>query len=114
MSLHLHVKFLRPLSMAGPWKNPKPLSEVLKRALKRWKLTEPMKRHEVFEHWEEISGSKIAALSRPAKIQGNNMIVEVDHPAWVQELNFLKEEFLKKIAQSHPESRIKNIRFVLR
>jgi len=100
--------------MARPWKQPKPLVEILKKALDKWNLTPGLKRHAIFENWSELAGPLIAARSRPLKILGDQLVCEVDHPTWVTELNFLKPQILKKIHQLYPDSRIKNLRFVLK
>lgn len=100
--------------MTRKWQQPKPIMEVLKATLDKLKLTPILKRHEVFENWAAIAGPQIAERSRPIKIQGGILIIEVDHPTWVQELNFLKPRLLEKIAKHYPESRIKNLRFLLR
>jgi predicted nucleic acid-binding Zn ribbon protein len=96
------------------WRQPISLAEALKKALDQWNLTKDMKRHEVLSNWESIAGAQIAERSKPLKIQGHQLIVEVDHPTWIQELTMLKSHLLSKIAQSYPQSRIKNIRFVLK
>jgi len=93
---------------------PKALSEILKKALDKWKLTKPIKRHEVLEKWESVAGPQLAARSRAVRFQGGNLLVEVDHPAWIQELNFLKPKLLEKIAKFFPESQVKGLRFILR
>lgn len=100
--------------MKKPWKTPKILAEVLKTALDKWKLTPILKRHEVMAAWDSLAGPQLAQRARPLKIQGSQMVLEVDHPAWIQELNYLKPRLLEKIAQSYPESRIKSLRFVLK
>ncbi len=92
----------------------KPLADILKKALDQWNLTAPLKRHEVLEHWETIAGPKIASKSQPIKLQGDQLIVGVEHPTWIQELNFLKAHFIEKIQKLYPEARIKKIRFQLK
>lgn len=102
------------MGMKRPWKRPLPLSDVLKRALDKWKLTPQIQRHEVLADWEKVAGPQIATKSKPLKLQGDQLLVEVEHHGWVQELNLLKIPILEKIKSLYPKSKIKNIRFVLK
>src|SRR5262245_8204043 len=83
-------------------------SDILKISLEKWNLASTFKRHEMLDHWNSLAGPQIAAKSRPLKFQGEFLIVEVDHPAWVQELNLLKGHILNKIGKDFPKSGVKN------
>lgn len=96
------------------WQKPGKLGEILEQALNKWEFAPKLRRYEVMEHWEEVVGEKIATKSRAKCLQGNILVIEVDHPAWVQELNLLKPMLLKKIAAQHRKAGIKDIRFVLK
>ncbi len=100
--------------MTSRWKTPRSLGEILKQTLEKWDLATTFKRYEVMGEWETIVGVGTAKKSRPLKFQGENMWVEVDHPAWVQELTLLKPEIIKKIKAKFPKTGIKNIRFILK
>jgi predicted nucleic acid-binding Zn ribbon protein len=100
--------------MASRFNPPALLAGLLKQALEKWNLSSTLTRYELMGEWESIVGNKTASKSRPTKYQGELLIVEVDHPAWVQELNLLKGQILKKISQTYPKSGIKNIRFILK
>jgi Zn-ribbon-containing, possibly RNA-binding protein and truncated derivatives len=95
-------------------KPPLPLKEVLHKALDQLDLAVTFRRHEAADRWPEIVGEKIASKSRPKIFQGDVLVVEVDHPAWVTELNLLKPQILKKMRLNHPRSGIRNLRFVLK
>ena len=100
--------------MSSRWSPPGKLGDILKATLEKWNLTTPFKRYEVMEEWGAIVGETTASKSRPVKLLGENLVVEVDHPAWVQELNLLKFQILKKISKNFPQAGIKNIRFILK
>ena len=95
------------------WKPMIPLSEILEKFLQKKKIGQTIKRHEIFEGWTEVVGAKLAEHTVPQKFLGDTLFVAVDHPTWIQELQFVKEALLKKINQAYPKSRIKNLRFVL-
>jgi predicted nucleic acid-binding Zn ribbon protein len=90
------------------------VSEVLKGAIQKWNLGSSLHRYQLMAEWESIAGAPLAAKSRPLRFQGELLFVEVDHPAWVQELNLFKSNFLSKIAKSFPQAKIKRIHFVLK
>jgi len=92
---------------------PTPLGKVLQDMLEETPLGDMMQRHRLFEHWESLVGPALCSRVRPKKIQGKTLILAVDHPAWIQELQFLKAKLLAKIQQRFPESQIENLRLVL-
>lgn len=59
-------------------------------------------------------GKAIAAKARPTHYQGECLVVEVDHPAWMQELSLLKQQLLKKISREYPKIKVREIRLVLK
>lgn len=95
-------------------RRPQSLSQLLQESLHQWKLTPAFQRHELFENWLQIAGPQIADRARPLKIQGNQLLLQVDHPAWAQELQFLKVQLLEKIQQHYPSAQIRGLRFVLK
>jgi predicted nucleic acid-binding Zn ribbon protein len=36
----------------------------------------------VFTRWEEVVGEELAAHLRPVRVDGQALVVAVDHPAW--------------------------------
>ncbi|MDX1386093.1 MAG: DUF721 domain-containing protein [bacterium] len=89
------------------------LSKILENLLRKKRLGKQIKRHRVFENWESIVGDSLAEHAQPQKIQGRTLILAVDHPAWIQELQFLKEPLIRKIQAAFPDTGIDNLRFVL-
>ena len=100
--------------MSSLWSPPGILRDILKATLEKWELTTQFKRHELMGAWPDLVGERTAEKSRTVKLLGEILVVEVDHPAWVQELNLLKFEILKKIRKNYPQAGIKNIRFTLK
>ena len=100
--------------MKKPWRQPEILGDILKSGLEKWDFGPTLKRYEVLEKWNDLVGPQIAEKSRATGLQGEILLVEVDHPAWVQELNLLRPQLLKKIRVSFPRSGVKDIKFSLR
>lgn len=65
-------------------------------------------------HWKELVGPAVSRESRPLRVQknqrGSQLIIEVTHPAWTQEMSFLKEGLLRTIAELCPGENINEIR----
>ncbi len=96
------------------WRRPGKICEILEKALESWDLGPKLRRYEAAARWDEIAGPQIAARSQSKGMQGDVLVVEVDHPAWVQELNLMKGLLLKKLQSEHPRARIRDLKFILK
>ena len=66
-----------------------------------------------FRSWSKLAGTDAAAHSKVVDIRKGTLIVEVDHPGWIQLLQMKYSEILKKIKKHYPELEIKRIHLVL-
>ncbi len=74
------------------------VGEVLKRYLARAGLGERLKQAAVVEDWPKIVGDKIAAVSKPEAVtQDGTLFVRVTSAPWMQELQLLTPELLKRL-----------------
>lgn len=94
-------------------KQPQVLGQVLQDMMEHSKLGQQILKHRLFEHWEALVGQELAQRLRPYKIQGKTLILSVDHPAWIQELQFLKGKLLAKIQEQFPDSDVDTLRLIL-
>ncbi len=94
-------------------KKPKPIRSILEQTLKGLDLEGPLKGYSIFRAWEEIVGESIAAQTRPRAIRNEILFIDVSHPTWVQQLQFLKPVLLQKINDFLGEPRFNDIRFRL-
>ena len=51
----------------------------------------------VFEAWEELVGTVMAAHSRPVRLVDGELVVAVDDPAWATEMRFFGGELIDRI-----------------
>lgn len=65
--------------------------------------------YNLFNKWEEICNTDIASHSRITEISNGNLIVEVDHPGWLQILKTKERQILKRIQTEFPELEISRI-----
>lgn len=96
------------------WKQPTPLADTLQALLKKKPYGKLLKQQKLFEDWAELVGDALAEKTTPQKIRQNTLWVGVNHPAWIQELQFLKDPLLTKLKNRYPNSGIQKIRFVLK
>lgn len=93
---------------------PTPLAQVLEKMLEKKGLGGKLAQYALFEEWEKIVGASLAEKTQPLKMQGNQLVIGVEHPAWIQELQFMKPKILEKIRKMFPETTISDLRFTLR
>lgn len=51
----------------------------------------------VFETWEELVGTVMAAHARPVRVVEGELVVAVDDPAWATEMKFFGGELIDRI-----------------
>jgi hypothetical protein len=67
-------------------------------------------RSQVFSRWPEIVGNRYAAVSRPERIQGDTLIVNVEDSMWGQDLRQHWTEILVRLVEVTGETGIKRLR----
>jgi len=72
-----------------------------------------MERTTVLEEWDERVGEKIARVTRPVRVDGAVLFVEVRSSAWMMELEMMKPTILERLNEGRSEGRIEKIRFRL-
>ncbi len=77
------------------------VGDVLKRYLARAGFGERLQQATVVEDWPKIVGDKIAAISRPEAVtQDGTLFVRVTSAPWMQELQLLTPELLKRMGST--------------
>lgn len=62
-----------------------------------------------FNAWIRIAGSKLAAHARAQDVRRGALVVEVNHPGWMQMLEFKKKTILKQIQKQFPKLEINRL-----
>lgn len=57
---------------------------------------------ELIEKWEQIIGPLVYKHTRPLKLNKKRLVIVTNHPAFSQQLSFLKDEILKKMKREFP------------
>jgi hypothetical protein len=66
-----------------------------------------------FASWSSFVGPRIAAHSRVADIDKGLLVVEADHPGWIQLLQLRQSSILENVAHRYPELELRGIIFRL-
>jgi predicted nucleic acid-binding Zn ribbon protein len=69
-------------------------------------------KQEAVLHWGDLVGPRIAEETQALRIDGDTLVVKVNHAAWRQQLSFLKTELLAKLDLKLGKGCIKDIRFI--
>jgi len=92
---------------------PKLLRSILEDTLKSLGVKTTMKGYSLWGDWKEIVGDSIASNAQPSVIRNRILFIDVSHPTWIQQLQFLKPTLLEKINRFLKEPFIHDIRFRL-
>lgn len=90
---------------------PQSIRSILEKTIKTLEIDAPLKTYSVMGAWKEIVGEPVAIHSKPYSIRNRILFIEVSHPTWMQQLQFLKLTLLEKINHFLGEPLIQDIRF---
>ncbi len=76
---------------------PTRLADVLESLLARLPDADRIADHAVWAHWDAVVGPTIARHARPERLRRGVLVVAVDGPEWMQELQFLKHELRDRL-----------------
>ncbi len=76
---------------------PTRLGEVLRSALARLPIARALEDHAVWAHWDAVVGPTIAQHAQPQRFRRGVLLVAVDGPEWMQELQFLKHDIRERL-----------------
>lgn len=95
--------------------HPKPIADILSSLFANdLKLRDKAKQYQLWEHWDQVVGPKLAQHAQPIQMQGDTLLVSVTSPSWLQELQMMQTQLLEKIRAKMPEGKIGGIKFILK
>jgi predicted nucleic acid-binding Zn ribbon protein len=77
--------------------SPEKLNSILNYFLSARGYLSYCKENSVVDHWSEIVGESLSAVTRCENVEDGILYVKVQSAAWRQELSFLKKEILSRI-----------------
>lgn len=90
----------------GKSSGPKRLKEALDRLASGLKAPRTQVLSMVFDSWEGLVGSVMAAHSRPVRLVDGELTVTVDDPAWATEMRFFSAELIGRINAAAEEQAV--------
>ncbi len=51
----------------------------------------------LFNRWTDAVGQAVADHARPVKLDGTQLLVEVDEPGWATQLRFLERDVIERL-----------------
>jgi predicted nucleic acid-binding Zn ribbon protein len=95
--------------MARPRRPPEPVGDALQHVLQR---IDPERRLELFRVWAAEVGDAVAAHAEPAALRDGVLSVRVRGAAWMQELQFAKEEIRARLNRRLGAEVVRDVYFV--
>lgn len=88
------------------------IADPLRRVLQRIDPDHRLKVYRLWTFWRDEVGAAIAARAEPAGYRAGVLSVRVNSAAWMQELQFMKEEVRERLNTRLGEELIRDIYFV--
>jgi predicted nucleic acid-binding Zn ribbon protein len=85
--------------VTGRDSEPRPLGEALDRLVRSMGAPSASALEKVFGNWADVVGAEVAEHSKPVKLDGNRLTVEVADPAWASQLRWMTTEVLAALAR---------------
>ena len=76
---------------------PEMIGEILRKVLKKRNIPHTAMDRRLLDLWTQAVGPQIAARTLPETVKRGGLYVRVSAPAWLHQLQFLKEEILLKM-----------------
>ena len=73
------------------------LAEALRAALARLPASTGLVHYPIWAEWTATVGATIAAHAKPAQLRRGVLVVHVDGPEWMQELQYVKRDLCAKL-----------------
>jgi predicted nucleic acid-binding Zn ribbon protein len=86
---------------------------LLSRVLDQHGVRQTVERVGVLEHWPDIVGERLAAVTRVKGQEKDALFVEVRSSAWLMELSLLRNEVLARVNERLGDVPFQRIVFVL-
>lgn len=87
------------------------LSDILPNVMKTFRHSPGEQLLQVFEIWNRIVGESVSQNAQPSAFKGRLLLVEVNSSVWMHQLQFLKEDIIRKINETMGEEVVEDIKF---
>jgi hypothetical protein len=91
----------------------KDISSLLSSFFDEDKLRRGERFSDFFSSWPHIVGPRLAAHSRVSDVEKGILVVEAEHPGWIQLLQLKQSTILEEVSKRYPELALRGIVFRL-
>jgi hypothetical protein len=88
---------------------PEILGEILHKILKKRNIPHASTDRHLLNIWRRAVGPQIAAQTHPDILKRGSLFVRVSAPVWLHQLQFMKEEILRKINELSVKEEVRNL-----
>ncbi|MEW5817364.1 MAG: DUF721 domain-containing protein, partial [Spirochaetota bacterium] len=88
--------------------------EILKNFLSRTQMDKAEEFTAFFNGWREVAGERIAAHSVLRELERGKVIIEADHPGWIQIIQMNQQRILDQMRKKFPEIGITGMKIILK
>jgi len=88
----------------------KRINRPLEQLLMRLRLQEPMEGWKAVDLWAEVAGERVASRTRAVGFRDGTLYVRVESAAWMNELTYLRLQFLRELNKRIGDDLVKEIR----
>lgn len=92
---------------------PDRIGGILEGFLRKMGIEEEVARQDALVRWEDVVGERIAKVTRARAVDGGVLFVEVASSAWLNELNLLRHDILRRLNAGSGKGRVERIVFRL-
>ena len=92
---------------------PSRLGDALRAALARLPASTGLVHYPIWAEWSATVGATIAAHAQPSQLRRGVLVVAVDGPDWMQELQYVKRDLVAKLNARLGTTVVRDIYFVL-
>lgn len=89
------------------------LGDALRAALARLPASTGLVHYPIWAEWADVVGATIAAHAKPARLRRGVLVVVVDGPEWMQELQFHKRDLCTRLNERLGTAAVREIYLVL-
>ena len=92
-------------------KAPRRISYIVDEVCTRFGLDEARQQYRALHLWRELVGETIASETTIERLSGGQLFVRVKNSVWRMELNFRKQELVRKLNSAFGRDTVKEIIF---
>lgn len=90
----------------------RPIDSLIQSCLKSYKIGETRPEEQIMANWKDIVGQKNAHRSRPKTISRGSLVIVVANPTIRNELQFDREQIIKRLCNLSGCANISDITFI--